>query len=260
MTKLKNIKGVLLDLEGVLYSGDKLIDGVLETINKLKSKNLVIRYITNTTTTPRNSVFNKLRNFNLPVNDSDVFSPTMGANIYLNEKKIKKIYLLTNQSLIKDFDSFEINENDPEAVIIGDIYKEFNWENLNKAFQLINKNNSEIIALHKNKYCKREDKITLDLGPFVQALEYASDKSAIAIGKPEKKFFDLVLKNMNLPIDQVVMVGDDILSDISGAKKNNIMAIQVKTGKYQKKDEDSCFVQPDLRINSIFNLPDVLEL
>ena len=41
MTTLKNIKGVLLDLEGVLYSGDKLIEGAIESITKLRSKNIV---------------------------------------------------------------------------------------------------------------------------------------------------------------------------------------------------------------------------
>ncbi len=259
MTTLKNIKGVLLDLEGVLYSGDKLIEGAIESITKLRSKNLLIRYITNTTTTPVNLVLNKLRKFNLPVSESDIFSPIIGAKIYLKEKKIKRIYLLTDHSLKKDFDNFEIDENEPEAIIIGDIYKNFNWENLNKAYQLISKNNAEIIALHKNRYCKRDGEITLDLGPFVNALEYASEKNAVVIGKPEKKFFDLVLKDMNLPINQIVMVGDDIISDIAGAKKNNILAVQVKTGKYQKKDENNLYVQPDLRINSIFDLPNIID-
>ena len=92
----------------------------------------------------------------------------------------------------------------------------------------------------------------------MESLEYASNKRAIIMGKPEKNFFSLALKDMNLPINQVVMVGDDILSDIGGAKKNNIIAIQVKTGKFQKKDVTTSPNQPDFRINSIADLPNYI--
>jgi len=81
---------------------------------------------------------------------------------------------------------------------LGDLYKAFNWEKLNEVFQLIHNNDTLIIALHKNKYCKRENKIGLDLGPFVAALEYATSKKSILIGKPEKNFFNLVIEDMGL--------------------------------------------------------------
>ena len=147
-----------------------------------------------------------------------------------------------------------IKDNNPEAIILGDIYKDFNWESLNKAFELLSNNNSILIALHKNKYCKRNDKIALDLGPFVSSLEYATSKKAIVIGKPEKKFFDLAINSFNLSKKQILMIGDDIDSDIGGAKANNIATIQVRTGKYQEQDESNQFIQPDYRVDSIADL------
>ena len=59
MTKISEIKGLLIDLEGVIYSSNEIIKGSVNTISKLK-KNFKIRYLTNTTTTSRNSIFNKL--------------------------------------------------------------------------------------------------------------------------------------------------------------------------------------------------------
>ena len=249
------IKGVLLDLEGVLYVGDKLVDGAIECINKLKSHNLMIRYLTNTTTTPKKLIAEKLKAFKLPVVESDIFSPVIAANNFLKQENISRVYLLANQALQNDFENVVFVEENPQAIVLGDIYKDFNWDNLNKVFQLITESNAIIIALHKNRYCRRDERISLDLGPFVEALEYASNKKAIIMGKPEKNFFDLVLKDINLTESQVTMIGDDIISDIAGAKNNNITAIQVKTGKYQKKDESDSFIQPDLRINSIADLP-----
>ena len=144
------------------------------------------------------------------------------------------------------------------VIILGDLYKEFNWERLDEAFQVMSENDILIIALHKNKYCKRENKIGLDLGPFVTALEYATSKKSILIGKPEKNFFNLVIEDMGLRKEEVVMIGDDIFVDIGGAKNNFMTTIQVRTGKFQKKDETSVFLQPDYRINSITDLPYIL--
>ena len=69
---------------------------------------------------------------------------------------------------------------------------------------------------------------------------------------------DLAINSLNLNKDEILMIGDDIISDIKGSKDNLIKAIQVKTGKYQKHDENSNFIQPDIRIKSINDLPNVI--
>ena len=257
---ISNIKGLLLDLEGVVYEGDKLVDGALDTINKLLSYNFKIKYLTNTTVTPRKQILKKLLKFKLSIIESDIFTPPIAAGIFLKKNKISKIFLLTNQLLQEDFKEFSIDKVKPEAIILGDLYKAFNWEKLNEVFQRIHNNDILIIALHKNKYCKRENKIGLDLGPFVAALEYATSKKFILIGKPEQNFFNLAIEGMGLSKKEVLMVGDDIFADIGGAKNNSIPSIQVRTGKFQKKDETNSQLQPDYRINSIVDLPNILKI
>jgi len=255
-----NYKGILLDLEGVIYEGSRLIDGSIETINKLLAHGFKIKYLTNTTTISRRLVFEKLLQFQLPLIESDIFSPAIAANIFLKKKNISRISLFTNQFLQEDFTDFVIDDLEPEAIILGDLYKEFSWEKLNKAFQVILEANPLIIALHKNRYCKRENKLGLDLGPFVAALEYATSKKSVLIGKPEKNFFNLAIEDMKLKNEEVVMIGDDIFADIGGAKNIFLSTIQVKTGKFQKKDETNLYLQPDYRIDSISRLTYTLDI
>ena len=255
-----NYKGILLDLEGVIYEGSRLIDGSIETINKLLAHGFKIKYLTNTTTISRRLVFEKLLQFQLPLIESDIFSPAIAANIFLKKKNISRISLFTNRYLQEDFTDFVTDDLEPEAIILGDLYKGFSWEKLNKAFQIILEANPLIIALHKNRYCKRENKLGLDLGPFVAALEYATSKKSVLIGKPEKNFFNLAIEDMKLKNEEVVMIGDDIFADIGGAKNIFLSTIQVKTGKFQKKDETNSYFQPDYRINSIVDLPNILEI
>ncbi len=63
--------------------------------------------------------------------------------------------------------------------------------------------------------------MVLDLGAYTTALEYACDISAIIMGKPSKEYFSAALESMNLKPEEVVMIGDDITSDIGGAQKNS---------------------------------------
>ena len=82
---------MLLDLEGVVYEGDKLIDGAIETLNLLL-KNFKIKYLTNTSIKPRKLIFEKLLQFKLSVIESDIFSPTVAANIFLKKKIFQKFF------------------------------------------------------------------------------------------------------------------------------------------------------------------------
>ena len=102
----------------------------------------------------------------------------------------------------------------------------------------------------------RNNEISLDLGPFVKAIEYASNKNAVLMGKPNKNFFDLVVKDLNSHHENILMIGDDIKSDIEGGSHAGLKTIQVKTGKYQSSDDQNS-LQRDSRvenINEVLNL------
>jgi len=259
MKNFENIEALLIDLEGVLYSDRDLIPGSIEALTELKKGGYKLRFLTNTTNSPRKFIFKKLSNFGFDIAEKEIFTPIIATKNYLRDNGVKKISLVTNIEIIEEFNEYEITQKDPEAVIMGDIYKNFNWEILDRIFKLVYVNNAALIALHQNKYCMRDGNVSLDLGPFVKAVEYASNKKSILMGKPEKNFFDLAIKDMNIEKDSVLMIGDDIISDIKGAKDSGLNAIQVKTGKYQNSDCENKISQPDERIDSIVDLLKILK-
>ena len=257
MGNIANIKALLIDLEGVLYIDNKLIPGSIEVIKEFRKNNLKLRFLTNTTTASRKLIFNKLQDFGFDINEEEIFTPIIATKNYLRDNSVKKITLVTNVEIIEEFNDYEITQKDPEVVIMGDIYKNFKWEILDRIFKLVYLENSALIALHQNKYSMRDGKISLDLGPFVKAIEYSSGKRSILMGKPEKNFFDLVVKDLEIKKDNILMIGDDITSDIEGSINANLKAIQVKTGKFQEKDLKHP-TQPNYRIESINDLPKLL--
>jgi len=257
MNNITTIKALLIDLEGVLYSDNKLISGSIDVIKELRKNNLKLQFLTNTTTTPRKLIFNKLQDYGFDIEEEEIFTPIIATKNYLRDNKIKKIALITNIEIIEEFKDYEITQKDPEVVIMGDIYKNFKWDILDMIFKLVYFENSALIALHQNKYCMRDGKISLDLGPFVKAIEYSSGKKSILMGKPEKNFFNLAIKDLGIIKNNILMIGDDITSDIEGSINANLKAIQVKTGKFQEKDLKYP-TQPHYRIESINDLPTLL--
>ncbi len=79
--------------------------------------------------------------------------------------------------------------------------------------------------------------LSLDAGPFVAALEYATGRQAILFGKPSRAFFEAALESLGCAAHEAVMVGDDVESDVAGAQAASLLGLLVKTGKYRPGDE-----------------------
>ena len=99
MQDFSRISGLLIDLEGVIYSDNKLIEGAIETIKTIRKNNFKIRFLTNTTIAPVKQILEKLKNFNFNIVKEEIFSPIIATKNYLTQNNLKKICLITDPSL-----------------------------------------------------------------------------------------------------------------------------------------------------------------
>ena len=254
----KKIKGLLIDLDGVLYEGSHPVPGAVNAIKHFQKEKIPFRLITNTTTQSRQALQTKLKVLGFDVKEDKIFSAPFAATQYLKHKKVKSIYLFAQGTIFMDFKDFKITEIDPEYIVIGDLASDYTYERLNKAFKIV-LNGAKMLALQKNRFWKTESGFTLDVGPFVALLEYGANKKSQLIGKPSKKFFKLALEDMGLNAENVAMIGDDIEVDIEGAQKIGCLAIQVKTGKYRPDFEKELKIKPDHILNSIADVPEFMK-
>jgi HAD superfamily hydrolase (TIGR01458 family) len=257
--EVMNMRGLLLDLEGVLYEGDTPIPGVADAIGALGALGFEIRYLTNTTTRSRQAIVDRLTGMGFTLRAEHVFTPSIAAGRLLRTRNLTRIHLAAAPELAEDFSDVELVEDDPEAIILGDLYKVFDWDRLNALFRMMQQG-ALLVALHKNRYCRREGNIALDLGPFVAALDYAAGTRAEVVGKPSVLFFDLALADLGLDAKSVAMVGDDIEADIGGAGQAGLTTIQVQTGKFTSKDRDHPSIRPDHCIGSAADFPRLLSV
>jgi HAD superfamily hydrolase (TIGR01458 family) len=253
MKNLDNIRGVLFDLEGVLYVGNQVIDGAKETINYVNEHHIPHRYVTNTTTKSRKALSQKLQDLGFNIEIQDILSAPYAACVYLRKRQPRSCYFLVSESIREEFREFPTSSTNPDAIIIGDIGRAWDYELINQIFQMIMEG-AELIALHKGRFWQTPEGLRIDIGFYIAALEYVTGVEATVIGKPSPTFFQAAMQELALPQDEIVMVGDDIDSDVGGAQQSGIRGILVRTGKYRQEYVNSSAIVPDGILDSIADL------
>jgi HAD superfamily hydrolase (TIGR01458 family) len=253
----ENVRAVLIDLDGVLYVEDGVIDGAIDAVERLRRLGLQLRFVTNTTARSRDQTLKKLAHLGFAIEDRELVTPAALAVQHCREQGHRRVALIMNQEVKRDFADLEEGVDQTEAVIIGDLGSAFGYDVLNHAFRQV-MNGAELIALQKNRYWMRADGLSLDVGPFVAAIEFATGREAYVVGKPARGFFEGVLAGLGIAASAAAMVGDDIESDIGGALHAGLDAILVRTGKYREDRVRASRIQPTRVVDSIADVPPLL--
>lgn len=254
-----SIKGILFDLDGVLYVGNTPIDGAVTAVKALQTSGLPCRFATNTSTLSLASLQTKINAMGFQVAKNEIFSAPQAVVQFLRQQKNPVCRLLLADDVKQDFAEFAQSESEPEFIVVGDIGNAWTYPMLNEVFNALMRG-AKLIAIHKNRFWQTEHGLQMDIGAFIDGLEYASAKQAKVIGKPAKDFFHIVVSEMKLHPQEVLMVGDDVDADIGGAKQAGLKAVLVRTGKYRQNYVEASPIVPDAIIDSIANLPDLLAI
>ena len=251
-------EALLIDIDGVLYVGDHPVPGAREAIARLDDAGYRYRFLSNTTRKCRKTIAARLNKMGFAIDQDRLFTPAIAAVRYLHERGVRSCHLLTTGDVNRDFEEAGIqHEDDAACLVIGDAGDEFTYGRMNRVFRLTLWN-AGFVALERDRYWMGADGLMLGAGPFVAALEYATGKEAILVGKPSPSFFMLALQDMDARPEESVMVGDDIATDIKGAKTFGLRAVLVKTGKYRPETLAAADVRPDFVIRSIAGIDEVL--
>jgi HAD superfamily hydrolase (TIGR01458 family) len=242
-------KGVLLDISGVLLDGDAVLPGAVESVMRLRAAGLPIRFLTNTTRQSKRRLLHQLQSHGFGAAPDEVFAPVAAARAWLAKYGYVP-HLLVHPDLEEDFAGCP--SEGPPAVVLGDAAQRFTYDSLNAAFREL-QHGAPLLALARNRIFRdRDGDFSLDAGPFVEALEYASGTKALLFGKPSPDFFLAAVESIGCDPADVVMVGDDAESDVAGALFAGIgTGILVRTGKYRDGDETAVQPQPSAVVDDV---------
>jgi HAD superfamily hydrolase (TIGR01458 family) len=227
------VEALLLDLSGVLYDGDEVIEGAREAVARAQASGLQLRFITNTSQKTRALLMSHLRGLGFELQDSQLFTAVDAARQWLQQRELRP-YCLVHRNIAGELADFD--QREPNAVLIADAAEDFSYQNLNRAFQLCLAG-APLLGVGYNRYFKSGGQVLMDVGAFIRAIEFAAGVQATIVGKPSAEFFHQVMASTGVSHDRALMVGDDVFGDVEGALNAGIDACLVRTGKYRPGDE-----------------------
>lgn len=255
--RLRPVDALLLDLDGTLYVGDTPLPGAVDAVGVLAARGIPRRYLTNTTRYSRRTLAERLRSMGFPIAVEEIFNAATAAKRWLREREMTRVSLYVPDAALEDFAELEIVSERPDAVVIGDLAGGWTFERLNGAFRQI-LDGAALVALQKNRYWKTPDGLTMDAGPFVAALEYATGRAAVVTGKPSPAFFQLAADSLGIPPARITVVGDDVETDVAGARAAGMRGVLVRTGKFREAALAESGIAPDRITDSLGTLVEEL--
>jgi NagD protein len=252
----------LIDRDGVLRSaeGGSFIPGSMEWMLRLiQSKNPYLIATNHTTSSPEQCAL-ELQSLGFPVMVRHIHSPLTILFDHFQSAPSSRIYARGSSDLLQYLRKQGLNlVNGPEAdIVLLGFDRSMGYEALCCAIAAIIDYGASLIALHENKIYRTHDG-TLEpgLGAWVRAIEYATGIQAKIIGKPNVAYYSSALERLRADPGQTLMISDDPLGDLVGAKKCGIKTVFVRSGKYP---DPSILAQlpehlrPDLILDSIASL------
>ena len=258
-SKFNNVKGILTDIDGTLYSKGAPIPGAIDTLLKLREKGLKFLFFTNTDSKSPKTVLKMLLDYGFSISKEEIFTPVIALKEFLFQYLNKKSYFLTTLEVEKEFEEIQRVEGNEitDYVVLGDFHDNWDVNRLNTAFKYVLKG-AKLLGTQGNRYyLDHNGEPVIDTGSFIQMIAYAANTTPKIFGKPSKEYFLQALKKLNLTKDEIIVIGDDLESDIHGAINAGLKGILVKTGKGQFFDPKNEEIKPNWVLDSFSSLIDL---
>ena len=252
--------GILCDLEGTLYSGDAPLPGAIRLVPRLRAGGIPFCFVTNTTSRSRRMLVSHLGGMGIPVTADAIVSAPVAAATLARDRGHRVVAPFLAAPVLEDLEGLELAGGTAPgggsrvgAIILGDLGEQWSYALLQEAHEYL-RSGAELITCSRDRVYRRGDRLVLDAGPFVAALEYATGSVALLAGKPSPVMYETAIRRLQLPAAAragVVMVGDDMHSDIAGAQQAGLAAWAVETGKFSAADAARAGITPDRVITGL---------
>lgn len=248
--------GVLLDVDGVLVSGGRAIDGAVDAVEALRAAGHRILFVTNTTSRPRAVLADDLRAEGFTLETDEILNPMVAARAWIRANEREPAVAFVRPASRADLEPLAPDDASPRALVLGDLEEEWTYATMNEILRvLLDHPDCALLALGGTRYWRADDGWRLDVGPFAAAFAMAADRAPVVCGKPSGDFFRLACRQIERDPAEVVMVGDDVRSDVGGAIDAGLRGVLVRTGKFRSDDLDGD-VRPQAVLDSVADLPE----
>ena len=258
-------KLIIFDMDGTIYLGKDLIDGSLEAFEYLNKNKMEYVFFTNNSSHDLDFYYGKIKKFGIKCDrKKNFYSSTEIAISFMKKKGLKKLFVVGNKSLKDKLNNdFELatkyDKNTKIDGILAGFSTELVYEELRDACLYLQTQDIYFIATNGDFRCPIEDGLYIpDCGGMIEWMRLCTNKTARVMGKPDPEVIYTLAKQFNVSLDEVLVVGDRIYTDILVGVKANVDSVMVLSGETKMEDLKNFDYGPTYIIDSIKDLPDLL--
>jgi len=256
---LPNIKGLIIDMDGVLWHDTEPLGNLPAIFDKIRALGFKIILVTNNATRTVEEYHKKLRKFSVELDDWQVINSAQAVGIYLQRKYPQgaAVYVVGQPSLktsIADTGLRIISDDEPSAdVVVASLDYELTYEKLKRAALLI-RAGSYFVGTNSDITLPTPNGLIPGSGTIIRALEIATEVKAKLIGKPEPYLYEMALDRLQLTPNETLAIGDRLETDIAGAQAAGMHTALVLSGVSTREQAESFHPQPDLIAQDLTDL------
>lgn len=250
------IRGLILDMDGVLWRGNEPIGDLRAIFSQINRLGLTTVFATNNSSLSPTAYQKKLAGFGVKVQADQIITSATAVAMYLKENfaSSSAVYVIGEEGLRQSIRAagFNISSNGACAVIVG-LDRELSFEKLREATLLI-RAGAVFIGTNPDRTYPSPEGLTPGAGSIIAAIEAATDTQPVILGKPYPHLLELSVKRLNLPQDQILLVGDRLETDIAGGQNAGLKTALVLTGVSTLQEVGKWYPKPDMIAPSLASL------
>lgn len=256
------VDGVLFDLDGTVYLGDRLVSGADGVVERLRADGVTVGFLSNKAIERRGAFAAKLSDLGIPADVSAVVnSASISASYLATEHPEDSIFVVGEPPLSDELAERGLHlTDDPAAtdVLLVSMDREFDYETLTDAMHAVDAETA-FLATNPDRTCPVEGGEIPDCASMVGAIEAASGETLDRVlGKPSQTAVDAATDLLGVPLDRCLMVGDRIETDIEMGNRAGMTTALVLSGVTDRETLDASDVEPDYVLDSVADLGDVV--
>ena len=256
----EKIKCFILDMDGTIYLGNELFPFTKDFLKKVEDTGREYYFFTNNSSKSQQAYIEKLGKLGIQIKKDQMMTSSHVIVKYLKEHyEGKSIYVLGTQSLIQEFQYFDMNltEEDPDIVVLG-FDTTLTYEKLSKACHYI-RNGCIYFGINPDWNCPMEGGAFIpDCGSIAKLIEASTGRFPEFFGKPSKHTLDYIIQETGYKPDEIAIVGDRLYTDIAVADQSDVTSILVLSGESTREDVTTSDVKPNVILEDLSEITKML--
>jgi len=255
LEQIRNKKGFICDMDGVIYHGNRVLPGVVEFIHWLQDSGKRFVFLTNSPEKTPQELSMKLGRMGLAVDADNFYTSAMATAAFLSSQKPGcTAYVIGEAALTKALydQGIYMNDVNPDYVVVGETRAYF-FEKIEKAIELVNKG-AKLIGTNPDITGPTERGVMPATGSLIAPIEIATGRKAYFVGKPNPLMLRHGLKRLGLHSADIAFVGDRMDTDIIAGIESSVDTVLVLSGVTSREDIDKFPYRPKFVLSGVGEL------